>query len=278
MALTDTLFGEKAEAPRAVELEEFGFEKQEVGESISTALGATGEALPEIQDLLSDLNAFQAQQAVQTREAVIPGFREFQERLGGVFRQLSTENVFDLPQGFKDVLKQEAAERGVAGGFQGSQFGEFDAIRNFGREAFQFAQTNIAQSQNILQTLASTAPNVSPISPLNFVVTPSQVFAADIQQEQQRAALDAELKIRQQAIAQDVENIRAAGTGSEGLISQVAGAATDIAGAFTAFTPAGAGANIFANLFSGGGGSELDPNTGGVRTGRGNPLVQGPTR
>jgi len=237
MGFLDTLLGTRPDAPEAVQLEEFGFEKQDVAESAKKAVGVSAEIAPDVKDLLADLNAFQSQQAIQAKESAIPGFRGFQESLGGIFDQLTEGNIFELPEAFKDVLRQQAAERGVSGGFAGSEFGEFDAIRNFGKEAFGFAQSNISQAQNILQTLSATAPNISPISPLNFIVTPSQVLATDIQQESQRASLDAEFKIRKQAIEQGVENIRASRTGSEGLISQIAGAAESIGDAFSSFSP-----------------------------------------
>jgi len=227
------------EAPKAVPLEKFEFEKQDIGESLQKTLTADKEAFEESRDLLEDINAFQAEQAIKAKSSTIKGFTEFQESLGDTFRQLSSDSIFELPDAFKDQLRREAAERGVTGGFGGSQFGEFDAIRNFGREAMKFGTERSIQQQNILRTLDATAPGVSPISPMSFLVTGSEGFASDIRQESERAKLDAEFKIRKQGIAQDAENARAAATGSTGILSPILAAASSglkVAGAWQALT------------------------------------------
>ncbi len=235
MGLFDSIFGKKAEAPRAIEVEDIEFNPADVGTSTKKALDAIDVNFEDIEDVLANLNEFQTDQALKARESVVPGFRSFQESLGNTFNQLQSDNIFELPDSFKDVLNQEAAERGVSGGFGGSEFGDFDAIRNFGREAFAFADRNIQNSQNILNTLVSTAPNVNPISPLNFLVNPSQVFSADVSAANTAADLDKTVKLTNQGIRQEAENIRAANTGKEGLLGEALGIAGGIA-----FGPTGA--------------------------------------
>ena len=226
MGALDIFFGSGPGTPETVPLEKFEYEKQNLDESLQNTIAADKGAFAESSDLMEDINAFQADQATKGKNATIKGFSEFQESLGNTFRELSSDGLFELPDAFKDQLKQEAAEKGVTGGFGGSDFGDFDAIRNFGREGMKFAMDKSTQQQNILRTLDATDPGVSPISPMSFLVSGSEGFQADRQQESERVKWDAEYKIRSQEIAQDAANVEAAAKGSTGIISSIMTGAT----------------------------------------------------
>ena len=221
MGALEILFGSGPGTPETVPLEKFEYEKQDLGESLQKTISAGKGAFAESKDLLEDINAFQSAQATKGKEATVKGFSEFQESLGNTFRELSSDSLYELPDAFKDQLRREAAEKGVTGGFGGSDFGDFDAIRNFGREGMKFAMDKSTQQQNILRTLDATDPGVSPISPMSFLVSGPEGFAADRQQESERVKWDAEYKIRSQENAQDAANMEAGAEGSTGILSSI---------------------------------------------------------
>jgi len=204
------LFSKKQKAPRAIELEEFGFEPVDVGVSSQKALEVSQQALGgDIQSVVAAANEFQVEQAISIRESLIPGFGALQSRLTQTAQSLATD-PFELPEELKGVLAQQAAERGIRGGTTGSQFDDFNAIKNFGTAAIQFGFQKIGLSASLLQNIVAASPSINPLSPASFLITPGEVFRADIEQETKRATFDAQLKLAQQEIAQSAENARVA--------------------------------------------------------------------
>ena len=76
-----------------------------------------------------------------------------------------------------DQLSQYAAENNIGEGTGASSgFSQSNLLRSLGVNELQYGQTNLGLATSALSTLSGTAPNISPTSPLSFLLTPSQAL------------------------------------------------------------------------------------------------------
>ncbi len=152
----------KQKAAKEVPLEHFEFKKQDVTESQKKTVAGNQANLEGITNLTGDVNQFQQAEAIKLRNQALPGFSELQGNLSNTAKSLTSGNPFDLPDDLKAVLAQKSAEAGIRGGTSGSQFDDFNSIRNFGEKALDFGFKKIGLGSNLLSNLVSNAPNTLP--------------------------------------------------------------------------------------------------------------------
>jgi hypothetical protein len=139
-------------------------------QAISGDLAAT----PSIDQLLSQSNTFQQGQASALMEKALPGYGQFASNLTKTASDLAA-NPYAVPKSVTDQLTQYAAENNIAGGTgAASGFSESNILRSLGVNALQYGQSNLTAATNALSVLTGTAPRVSPMSPMSFLVTPDQ--------------------------------------------------------------------------------------------------------
>lgn len=130
--------------------------------------------LPSINDLLSQSNDFQQQQATKLKNQSLPGYSQLASNLTGQATSLAA-NPYAIPQSVTDQLTQYAAEQNIGNGTgANSGFSGNNMLRSLGINALQYGQSNLASATNALGVLSGTAPSVSPMSPLSFLVSPAQ--------------------------------------------------------------------------------------------------------
>jgi len=209
MGLSSFLFGDKAKAPQTIELEDFEFNPADVSKSQSKALASNLDALKgDLPEVIDRVNEIGTEQALKIREAVLPGFSQFQSGVGSLLSQLTEGGLFGVPDDFKDLLKTEAAERGISRGTSGSLFDDFSFLKNFGKESLAFGLQKASSAGNLLSQLVATAPNVNALSPANLLISPGAVFNADVSDARFMSELDAKQKTIEQQIKQAAENAR----------------------------------------------------------------------
>jgi hypothetical protein len=136
---------------------------------------------PQLESLLSQSNTFQQQQASSLMNQALPGYSGFASALTGTATSLAA-NPYAIPSSVTGQLQQYAAENninegtGASSGFSGSNM-----LRSLGVNALQYGQANMSSAMNALSVLSNTAPKTSPMSPLSFMVTPSQQQQAQTQ-------------------------------------------------------------------------------------------------
>lgn len=135
---------------------------------------------PEIEALLRRANSFTQGQNLSLLNQAIPGYDRIAQNLSNQTQQASA-NPYALPKEFSDNLARQAAERGINTGVRG-QAQDFSLLRDFGVNSLQYGQQQLANSQNILQTLAGLA-KVNPLSPLSMYIQPGQALQGAYQQQ-----------------------------------------------------------------------------------------------
>ena len=127
-----------------------------------------------LDQLLGQSNTFQQQQATSLMNQALPGYSGFAQNLTNTASSLAA-NPYQVPQSVVGQLSQYAAENNISEGTgAASGFSSSNLLRSLGVNALQYGQANMASATNALQTLSNTAPRVSPMSPLSFMVTPQQ--------------------------------------------------------------------------------------------------------
>ena len=158
----------------------------------------------------------EAQSALAARNITQPGYSAL---AGGLSKQAQSlaDNPYQVPQSVVDQLSQYAAENNISEGTgNASGFSQNNLLRSLGINALQYGQSNLSAATSALSVLSGTAPNVSPVSPLSFMLTPGQALGAVTNNNTQN-----------QAVNQGAANANAAASnaGSANLWDAVAGQA-----------------------------------------------------
>jgi hypothetical protein len=124
-----------------------------------------------IEALTARTNRFTQGEANSLMETAMPGYARLSESLMQRATE-SADNPYAIPKEVADNIQRLAAERGIKTGVRG-QAGEFSALRDFGINSLEYGNSRINQAQGIMQTIASMAPRVNPMSPMAFYITPS---------------------------------------------------------------------------------------------------------
>lgn len=138
------------------------------------------ENMGQLQTLLAQTNQFQQDQAIGLMEKAMPGFGELQGMFSEQIRKDLT-NPYELPDDLTNFLKKQGAEGALGTGTSG-QFNTNSLLKNFGLQAMGLANQRIGRAQSLFGTLASTAPNINPASPLNFMTTAGQQADLELKQ------------------------------------------------------------------------------------------------
>lgn len=129
-------------------------------------------SLPSLEELLNRSNKFQQGQASDLLEQAVPGYG----KLSSSITKAATDKLNDpyaLPPEVQKNLQRIAAEKGVRVGTHG-ETRSFSALRDLGVNMLDYGNNNFQQALQGLQTVTGTAPRVSPMSPLSFLITPGQ--------------------------------------------------------------------------------------------------------
>jgi hypothetical protein len=127
--------------------------------------------------LLGQSNSFQQQQATGLMNQALPGYSGFAQNLTNT-ASAQAANPYAIPQSVVGQLSQYAAENNINEGTgAASGFSSSNLLRSLGVNALQYGQSNLASAQNSLSVLSNTAPKISPMSPMSFMVTPQQQAA-----------------------------------------------------------------------------------------------------
>lgn len=211
MGLLDSLFG-KTETARQIPLEEL--KKLDVGGAAAEGRKAQKAGFAESEALATRTNVSASKAQRAQLESALPGFGGFQKQLGGLLTDIARD-PFEVPESVFQQLKQTAAERGVSGGFLGSEFQEFNLLRNLGTTALQLGNQRIGQAQDLFRTLVSTAPTINPVSPLSFMPSTGDF----IRGAETNIEVDKFNIIGKQQAAQSTENARAAAASKPGILT-----------------------------------------------------------
>jgi len=267
MGLFDTLFG-KQETAGVVEFEEL--ERLDVGEAAKEGLKFQEENIEQAQRIARTADVEAQQRSFDLLEQALPGFSDFQAQLGDVFSEIAV-SPFELPSSVESLIRQQAAERGIRGGFAGSEFGDFDVVRNLGMEALQLGNQRIGQAQSLFQTLVGTAPTVNPTSALSLMPGAGTFIAGEEFNIQNVDKYNIE---NRQMIAQMRENQRAAAASKPGILGGIVSGAIQggmAGGPWGALAGAGIGAAGGLAGFGAGDAGQLGGFAGqGVQFGRNN--------
>jgi hypothetical protein len=117
-----------------------------------------------------------ALQSVAARNITQPGYSSLAGSLSSDASALAA-NPYQVPQSVVDQLGQYAAENNIGEGTgAASGFSQSNLLRSLGINSLQYGAQNLASATSALSTLSGTAPNISPTSPLSFLLTPSQAL------------------------------------------------------------------------------------------------------
>jgi len=163
----------RVRAPGAVQ-----YQPVDPGAVASQTIDSDSANLAKANQLTSGINQFSQGQANSMMEQALPGWGKLQSSMTSTTEDL-LKNPYDLPPDVQQNLERLSAEKGISAGTRG-QFNDFSLMRDFGVNELQYGQSRINQASGLYQLLASTAPRVNPVSPMAFMVTPSEA----IQQQQ----------------------------------------------------------------------------------------------
>lgn len=159
----------KQKAPTAVQYTPVDLQQTQ-NQAIQGDLGASSG----LDQLLSQSNQFQQQQASSLMNQALPGYSGFASNLTNTASSLAA-NPYQVPQSVVDQLSQYSAENNISAGTGASSgFSSSNLLRSLGVNALQYGQSNLSAATSALSVLTGTAPRISPTSPLSFMVTPAQ--------------------------------------------------------------------------------------------------------
>ena len=161
----------KAKAPSTVQ-----YQNVDPTQVQNNAIAGDLSSLSDATNLASQSTTAQAKSALAARNITQPGYSDL---AGALSKQATTlaENPYAVPQSVVDQLGTYAAENNISAGTGAvSGFSQSNLLRSLGINALQYGQTNLSAATNALSTLSGTAPNVSPVSPLSFMLTPGQAL------------------------------------------------------------------------------------------------------
>jgi hypothetical protein len=162
----------KAKAPATVPYQNVD-PTQVQNNAISGDIASLGNATT----LANSSNTAEAQSALAARNITQPGYSALAGNLSTDANNLAS-NPYAVPQSVVDQLSQYAAENNIGEGTgNASGFSQNNLLRSLGVNSLQYGAQNLASATSALSTLSGTAPNISPVSPLSFLLTPSQALS-----------------------------------------------------------------------------------------------------
>lgn len=142
----------------------------------NNAISGDLSSLSNATQLASGVNSTNLQTSIANLNSALPGFSSYQQSVLGQAQEKAS-NPYGLPQEAIDQINQQAAENNIGSGTGAkSGFSGSNALRSLGVSTLDYGQQNFSDAISALSTLTGTAPTVSPVSPLNFLLTPSQAL------------------------------------------------------------------------------------------------------
>lgn len=159
-SIAHALLSDKPKVPR--------YPRVDIEKEQQDAISGNIDSLPILQKLAAQTNEFNASQIETQLERAIPGYRNLVNQ--------GTENVSsmlsgELPEDVSRLLKQRAAEAGVALGTSGSQFNKYDELRNLGLTSLDLTQRGLDAANRWIASAQSRSPVMDVTS---MFVTPQQ--------------------------------------------------------------------------------------------------------
>lgn len=155
----------------------------------NAAISGDQASLGAATSLAGSTNTSAAQQSLAARNITQPGYSALAGNLSTDANNLAA-NPYQVPQSVVDQLSQYAAENNIGEGTgNASGFSQDNLLRSLGVNQLQYGQTNLGLATSALSTLSGTAPNISPTSPLSFLLTPSQSLSAQTNNATQNQAI-----------------------------------------------------------------------------------------
>lgn len=128
-------------------------------------------------DLANLANDFSTDQLLEQLEAMLPGFANMRDRITGV---LDSKLRGEVPRDVQNLLERNAAERGVALGTGGSQFSQFDELRNLGLTSLAIQNEGLGQASSWIRSM----PRAPQMDFTSMFFTPQQRLNFEFQQAQ----------------------------------------------------------------------------------------------
>lgn len=175
-------------------------QKQTIAGNLQNMAGA--------QDLASQTNSFNQNEANRLLESAMPGFGATQKRLmTQINEDLNSQNT--LPADVQQQIARYAAEKGVTRGTSGN-FNGFNLVKDFGFNLMDWKNASRTRALNTLSTVFGMTPRVNPMSPMAMMVDPNAAMSVQTQNNQmaynvQQAGYNA------QAAASNYNNMMMAG-------------------------------------------------------------------
>lgn len=185
-------FFNKKKAPETIRYQDVNAQDEQ-----TRAIQGDRLAQQSIESLLSEANRYTQEEANSLAEMASPGYSRVSQKMLDLAGS-NLENPYALPDDVANNLTRLAGERGISTGVHG-QANDFSLLRDFGINSLDYGNNRIAQSQQLLNTVVSLSPRISPLSPMNFYITP-----------QQQISLAVDNNTKQQQINQAGANAQAA--------------------------------------------------------------------
>lgn len=161
--------GSKAQAPNTVQ-----YANINPGTVEGTTIGGDLANQGSLESLLSQSNQFQQGQQLSNLNTALPGYSQYASNLTNTASNLAA-NPYQVPSSVVGQLTQYASENNIGSGATASSgFSQNNLLRSLGVNALQYGQSNLGLATSALSTLTGTAPQVSALSPLNFLTTQTQ--------------------------------------------------------------------------------------------------------
>lgn len=146
------------------------------------AISGNVQNMAAAQQVASQANAFNQQQATDLLEKAMPGFKATQSKLmTQINEDLANQN--NLPKDVQDQIARFAAEKGVTRGTSGN-FNGFNLVKDFGFNLIDWRNASRARALNTLSTVYGMTPRVNPMSPMAMMVDPNTAIGVQTQNNQ----------------------------------------------------------------------------------------------
>lgn len=191
-------------------------------------------------DLANLANTFSTEQLLKQLETMLPGFGQMRDQITGI---LGGKLRGEVPRDVQNLLERNAAERGITLGTSGSQFQQFDELRNLGLTSLGIQNEGLGQASNWLRSM----PQAPQMDFTSMFFTPQQRLNFEFQQAQANKPIEW-LNNQIDALPSNIERAAAgfldwAATTGTSIASMAIGGAMGGGGAAAGAGGAGAGAS-----------------------------------
>ncbi len=146
------------------------------------SISANTTALPGIENIAKQTNAFNQDQITAMLEKVIPGWSQ---TAGAAQKNIAEMVSGKIPTDVSNAVQSSAAARALTGGYGGSQLGGNLTARDLGLTSLNLTQTGISSEESWAKLMSSLyMPGQFNIS--SMFITPQQEFNAQFQNQESK--------------------------------------------------------------------------------------------